>query len=53
MPEMWIRVISLDTDDLENLRVFELAPDLLLANAIKSTLSRGKKQAQWKPVFWP
>ena len=41
--EKWSRVISLSTDDLCNLRVFELAPDLLLGNAMMSTLSRGKK----------
>ena len=46
-------MISLNTDDLEHLRVFELAPDLKLANAMKSTLARGRQEAQWKPYFWP
>ena len=32
VPEMWSRVINLSKDDLNNLRVFELAPDLLLSN---------------------
>jgi hypothetical protein len=32
---MWTRVIDLTNDDLDNLRVYELAPDLLLANAMK------------------
>ena len=43
IPEMWSRVINLSKDDLSNLRVFELAPDLLLSNGMKHTLSRGKK----------
>ena len=50
---MWSRVICLSTDDLLNLRVFELAPDLLLSNAMESTATRGKKQTEWKPIFWP
>ena len=44
LKEQWTRVISLDKDDLSNLRTFELAPDLLLANAMKATTTRGKKQ---------
>ena len=28
LPEMWSRVVNLSKDDLSNLRVFELAPDL-------------------------
>ena len=43
IPEKWSRVINLSTDDLCNLRVFELAPDLLLGNAMMGTLPRGKK----------
>ena len=43
IPEKWSWVISLSTDDLSNLKVFELAPDLLLGNAMIGTLSRGKK----------
>ena len=53
IPEQWSRVICLSTDDLASLRVFELAPDLLLANAMKCTATRGKKQAQWRPIYWP
>ena len=34
IPEQWSRVISLSTDDLTNLKVFELAPDLLLGGAM-------------------
>ena len=46
-------MISLSTDDLNNLRVYELGPDLLLANAMSATTTRGKKMAEWKPLFWP
>ena len=53
IPESWTRVICLSMDDLTNLRVFELGPDLLMSNALKSTATRGKKQAEWKPLFWP
>ena len=33
--------------------MYDLAPDLLLANAMKATATRGKKQTEWKPLFWP
>ena len=41
--EQWSRVINLSKDDLSALRVFDLAPDLLLSNGMKHTLSRGKR----------
>ena len=44
IPEQWSRVINLSKDDLSELRVHELAPDLLMSNGMKYTLSRGKKQ---------
>ena len=53
IPEQWSRVICLNTDDLDDLKVHLLAPDLLLANAMRSTATRGKAQAQWKPIYWP
>ena len=33
--------------------MYELGLDLLLFNGMRHTLSRGKKQAAWKPLFWP
>ena len=33
--------------------MFELGPDLLLSNAMQCTATRGKKQTEWKPIFWP
>ena len=53
LPEMWSRVINLSKDDLTNLKVYELAPDLLMSNGMKHTLSRGKHSKDWKPLFWP
>ena len=53
VPEQWSRVISLSEDDLENLKGFELAPDLLLSKAVTATLTRGKTAKEWSPVFWP
>lgn len=53
IPEQWSRVICLSTDDLSHLRAFELAPDLLMANAMKVDVIRGKKLPDWKPIFWP
>ena len=53
MPEMWSRVICLGADDLKNLRTFELAPDLLMGNAMKATVSRGKQAKKYKFLFWP
>ena len=32
VPEQWTRLISFTHDDLDRLRVYELAPDLLLGN---------------------
>ena len=46
-------MISLSEDDLTTLRVFELAPDLQLGGAMSKTITRGKSQKQWKPIFWP
>ena len=53
IPEQWSRVISLQHDDLNKLKTYELAPDLLLANAIRGTPPNSKKKAKWKPFFWP
>ena len=42
IPTQWSRVISISKDDLSDLKVYELAPDLLLSNAVTATLTRGK-----------
>ena len=43
IPDRWSRVISLSSDDLSDLKVYELAPDLLMSGAMKQTVSRGKE----------
>jgi hypothetical protein len=43
----------LSTDDLEHLQVFQLAPDLLLSNAVTATLTRVQTTQKWSPIFWP
>ena len=53
IPEKWSRVISLNKDDLTNLRVFELGSDLTLSNSMVATMTRGKKMKKWSPLFWP
>ena len=53
IPDQWSRVISISADELEEVRVFELAPDMLLSSAVRATLSRGKKAPEWKPLFNP
>lgn len=49
----WSRVISISADELEEVKIFELAPDMLLSSAVRATLSRGKKAPEWKPLFNP
>ena len=51
--DQWSRIISISTDDLEQLNVYELAPDMLLSSAVRATLSRGKRLPDWKPLFNP
>ena len=51
--DQWSRIISISTDDLEQLNVFELAPDVLMSSKAKATLSRGKRAPEWKPLFNP
>jgi hypothetical protein len=43
IPEQWTRVINITTDDIENLRVYPLATDLLFGNAMKGKVTRGRK----------
>ena len=53
VPEMWTRVIDLTNDDLVDLRVYELAPDLLLGNAMKASGRTINLQKVWEPIIWP
>ena len=49
----WSRVISISADDLDDVKVYELAPDLIMSKAVTATLSRGRTAKDWKPLFWP
>ena len=51
--DQWSRVISISADELEEVKVYELAPDMLLSSAVRATLSRGKTAPAWKPLFIP
>ena len=53
IPDSWSRVISLNQDDLTKLKVYELAPDLLMSGAMKQTITRGKEVKEYAPAFWP
>jgi hypothetical protein len=53
IPDQWSRVISISNDDLDDVKVYELGPDLLLSKAVTATLSRGRTAKEWKPLFWP
>ena len=46
IPERWTRVISLKDDDLEGLKVYELATDLLLGAALTG-LHNKKRRGEW------
>ena len=50
IPEYWTRVISLEHDDLEGLKIYELATDLLLGSAL-SGLYNKKRRDEWEPLF--
>ena len=50
IPEQWTKVISLDHDDLENLRMHVLATDLKMMTNLP-LVSSTRKRAEWKPHF--
>ena len=47
IPEQYSRVINVYKDDLTRLKSYELAPDLLLSNAMRATSTKSKKKAKW------
>jgi len=53
IPEQWSRVISIRNDNLSKSRVFELGPDLLMADAMKYVPTRGKQLLEMEPIFFP
>ena len=53
IPEKWTRVISVYGDPLDNLRTFELGPELLLDQSFPTTTHIRGRPPDWKPIYWP
>ena len=53
IPEKWTRVISVRSDDLTNIKTYELASELLLDSSFDVSSSTRGRTAVWKPLFWP
>ena len=49
---MWTKVISLEHDDLEKLRTYDLATDLKLASTVPP-IPTGRRNKTWMPFFSP
>ena len=53
IPEKWTRVISIHSDDLSNVKTYDLGPELLL-DASMGDISHGRgRPPDYKPLFWP
>lgn len=53
VPERWTRVISVHSDDLSEIRSFELASELVMDQSdIATTTFKGRPPA-WEPIYWP
>ena len=52
IPEQWTRVISLSTDNLEELKIYPLATDLLIEEGYEKTRRR-KGEPDWEIFFRP
>ena len=53
VPERWTRVMSIHTDDLSNIKTYELASELLLdQNLVGAAQSRGRPAAS-SVIYWP
>ena len=50
--EKWIRVVNVDATDANDLRTFEMGPDLLLAAGLPSVATT-RNTAVWAPTFDP
>ena len=53
IPLRWTRMISLYGDDLNKVRCFDLATDLLLDNAMDKAPVPRRGELEWHPLFWP
>ena len=52
LPDLWTRVISMDSDDLVNLKMHPLATDLLLREGYQKVRKK-KGEAEWECFFSP
>ena len=46
-------MISIFSDDLTKARVFDLATDLMLDNAMDKAPVKKRNESEWIPLFWP
>ena len=46
-------MISIYTDDLTKVRVFDLATDLMVDNAMDKAPAKKRNESEWIPLFWP
>jgi len=46
----WSKIISLDQDNLEKIKPYDLATDLKLASTVPS-VPTGRRNKHWSPVF--
>ena len=46
-------MICIHSDDLSNLRTFELGPELLLDKSLGEPKPTKGRPPDWKPIFWP
>ena len=52
IPEMWTRIISFSTDNLQDLKIFPMATDLLVKEGYPKTRKR-KGEPDWECFFSP
>ena len=52
LPEMWTRVISFKSDDLDDLKLFPIATDLLVEQGYEK-LRKRKGEPEWECHFSP
>ena len=46
-------MISIFGDDLTQVKVYDLATDLLVDNAMDKAPTKRRNETEWKPLFWP
>ncbi len=46
-------MISIFSDDLSKVKVFDLATDLMVDNAMDKAPAKKRGEKEWEPIFWP